>query len=219
MKKTSKKTQQKIDALKKENEGNSEINVQEEEISENTIDIPAETELDNVIGVIPVADIDLEGADCPLIDEAAFRLYGVFLPVNQSLRNESEMIKRFTCTDYNKQLINRFIEEDRFSYVHILFDGERYGKEEISTFVIIGQTDYRGLPYMIFDQSSPLRMTEGTDQLKKKLKYDLSERINTLQFLVKNIEIAVDGYFAGSENDFSELRLNFHKEVRDHNKK
>lgn len=235
----SKKAQAKIDALKK----SEDITIEQNSSSEATANMLNDTTEEVVADATPielldesdlppmevesvesvdtelekefsVQDLDVSSLECPLVPESDFRLYGILMPTHLSLKHNIESIDRLDCSDDNKELIRRFIKEERFSYYYVLFNGEQYGYDKIETFIVLGQTDYDGPVFSIFDQTKLLNADVKIKALKVSLKYDLSERIHTLQFLAKNIDSVVDQYLAGGKNDFSELRLKYHKDVR-----
>lgn len=225
----SKKAQAKIDALKN-NDEQSTAEVVEfndgytaplEQLTEDHVP-PIEVEsIDTVLEedifvedvVFTVADLDLDTVECPFMSEGDFRMYGVILPTSIALKHNKEAVDRLICSYDNKDLIRRFIEE-KFSYIHILFDGEQYSSDQIETFIIIGQKEYNSMPQIIYDNTKGFDVAKRVQQLKESLKYDLSERSNNIQFLIKNIDNVVNQYLSGSSNDFSELRLNYHKDVK-----
>lgn len=220
----SKEAQKKIDALKNGDTITEEQTSEEVKSDSTPIELLDESDIpittieseDTVLEQqeFSVEDIDLKTIECPDLSEGRFRLFGIILSSSLSLKSNEDAVDRLVCSDDNKTLIRRFLKEEMFKYCYLIFNGERYSTDEVNVFIVVGQQEYDGPLQIILDQTQGINETQEVWDLKQKLKYDLSERISNLQFMVKNMDSVVNRYLDGGLNDFSELRLFYHNDVK-----
>jgi hypothetical protein len=235
----SKKTQEKIDALKNGvpieekpiiieelietgTKGHIETDLEYAERVSGIEVIPEGTPIENLTpDDIPL--IEVESLDTTLEEEltyifepltlAKYREIGILYENTQSISSDKpeEMLDRLVCPQIMKDSIMEYIREFSPSYMYVYFNEETYSQEPINNFVIAGKAEYSSPPVILGEVNNTIDRNSEIEMFQNALSYELSERISKLQFYQKNIKETFKQYLDGNPSvKAKELEIKMH---------